>query len=431
MTVRDVGRRSVLAALAGSAGCLAGNSPPDAFSTTTGRERTESGTTTSTTTSSTTTPDPDPITLGALFPASGTFSAFGSPMLNAAQLAVSDVNAAGGVLGRPLELVPRDSESDLATDQKAYQNLTQQVVGLVHLPLSYHRGRFGDLAAESRTVRVLADDLPPSLPNRGRADGQKYVASTFRDGRQVGAAIGLALSDDRFVGADTATILVPQTRGVLARIAVDAFDGDAVTVEYDPHAEEYSEVVERTYESDPDGIGFFGHSATADSDILAELTTREYVGSWVADPYSSVSALQTNIDAETYRVDPAPKTTDSTQTVRKRLDSVKQGVLSAYDAVYLLALSLQQAGTVNGPAVAGNLRRVARSPGTTILAGEFPSKTSSSDSVGDLDYQGASSALRLNRALAPLVRFAVEEFKSDSGRSLAGHLPVTAFEMLR
>lgn len=58
---------------------------------------------------------PPPIRLGVIAPLTGASADFGTSVLQGAQLASEEVNAAGGVLGRPLELVVRDDRGDPAT----------------------------------------------------------------------------------------------------------------------------------------------------------------------------------------------------------------------------------------------------------------------------------------------------------------------------
>ncbi|MEU0519130.1 branched-chain amino acid ABC transporter substrate-binding protein [Streptosporangium sp. NPDC006007] len=59
-----------------------------------------------------TTKDDGPILLGMLIPQSGSEAAIGPYMSNAAQLAVDEINAKGGVLGRKLELKTADDACD-------------------------------------------------------------------------------------------------------------------------------------------------------------------------------------------------------------------------------------------------------------------------------------------------------------------------------
>jgi branched-chain amino acid transport system substrate-binding protein len=55
-------------------------------------------------------PAVQPVRIGMIGPFTGPSSDFGTPMLRGVQLAVEEINAVGGYLGRPLELVIRDDE---------------------------------------------------------------------------------------------------------------------------------------------------------------------------------------------------------------------------------------------------------------------------------------------------------------------------------
>ncbi|HJU15147.1 MAG TPA: ABC transporter substrate-binding protein [Stellaceae bacterium] len=53
-----------------------------------------------------------PIKIGFPIPMSGPTAVYGIPVLKGAQLAVQEINAKGGVLGRKLEILPRDSKAN-------------------------------------------------------------------------------------------------------------------------------------------------------------------------------------------------------------------------------------------------------------------------------------------------------------------------------
>jgi branched-chain amino acid transport system substrate-binding protein len=53
----------------------------------------------------------DPIRIGFPIPLSGPTAVYGEPVLKGAEMAVSEINAKGGVLGRKLELLSRDSKA--------------------------------------------------------------------------------------------------------------------------------------------------------------------------------------------------------------------------------------------------------------------------------------------------------------------------------
>ncbi|MCG6206087.1 ABC transporter substrate-binding protein [Rhodopseudomonas sp. HC1] len=65
-----------------------------------------------------------PIKVGFLMDTSGPFQVFGQPKLHAIQLAVDEINVAGGLLGRQVQLVHYDTQSD----NKLYAQFAQQLV---------------------------------------------------------------------------------------------------------------------------------------------------------------------------------------------------------------------------------------------------------------------------------------------------------------
>jgi branched-chain amino acid transport system substrate-binding protein len=65
----------------------------------------------------------EPIKIGLIQPLSGPIAAAGSYITNAAKIAVERINAKGGVLGRPLELVIEDNKSDPAETRNAAEKL--------------------------------------------------------------------------------------------------------------------------------------------------------------------------------------------------------------------------------------------------------------------------------------------------------------------
>ena len=74
-----------------------------------------------------------PIKLGSILDNSGNLDIYGKPMVMATQLAVEELNAAGGLLGRKIQLIQYDSQSDIALYTKFAQQLVRQdKVDVVH-----------------------------------------------------------------------------------------------------------------------------------------------------------------------------------------------------------------------------------------------------------------------------------------------------------
>src|SRR5215470_14141729 len=73
------------------------------------------------------------IKLGSVLDNSGNLDIYGKPMVMATQLAVEELNAAGGLLGRKIQLIQYDTQSDIALYTKFAQQLARQdKVDVVH-----------------------------------------------------------------------------------------------------------------------------------------------------------------------------------------------------------------------------------------------------------------------------------------------------------
>ena len=69
-----------------------------------------------------------PARIGVVGPFTGPSADFGVPMLNGIKLAVDEINAVGGYLGRPLELVIKDDRADPEQGRKVAQELLAEKV---------------------------------------------------------------------------------------------------------------------------------------------------------------------------------------------------------------------------------------------------------------------------------------------------------------
>ena len=73
-----------------------------------------------------------PINVGITGPFSGPYADPGSAIRNAGQLAIDDINAAGGINGRKLQAVPEDDACDAQTGVQAAQKLlNESIVAIV------------------------------------------------------------------------------------------------------------------------------------------------------------------------------------------------------------------------------------------------------------------------------------------------------------
>jgi len=91
----------------------------------------------------------EPIRVGSILDETGPLNIYGTPMVDATRLAIDHINAGGGVLGRPLELVEVDSKSD----QNEYISGAER---LASMDLAVVQG--GITSASREAIRPVFDD---------------------------------------------------------------------------------------------------------------------------------------------------------------------------------------------------------------------------------------------------------------------------------
>ena len=109
----------------------------------------------------------EPIRLGAIFNLSGPMSAIDTPGLDGAALAVDRINAAGGVLGRPIALVVRDGKSDTTAAAVAVRELVEKekVVAVLGLGDSTYVLACAPEATKRGVPFLTSGATLPSLPD--------------------------------------------------------------------------------------------------------------------------------------------------------------------------------------------------------------------------------------------------------------------------
>ena len=110
----------------------------------------------------------DTIKIGFPIPLSGPTAVYGEPILKGAELAVADINAEGGVLGRKLELLSRDSKANPAEAVRLARELIVRERSRVprrHADLGGNAGGVHDRQGEpDRLRRPVGKDLLADRP---------------------------------------------------------------------------------------------------------------------------------------------------------------------------------------------------------------------------------------------------------------------------
>lgn len=115
----------------------------------------------------------DTIKLGGVFPLTGDVPSIGSAMENGAKLAIKEINDAGGVLGKKLEIVSEDDQNQASTAPNAITKLITQdkVTAVVGTYASKCSIPMAAVAKDSKVVMIT----PVSTNEKVTTEGGDYV----------------------------------------------------------------------------------------------------------------------------------------------------------------------------------------------------------------------------------------------------------------
>lgn len=130
--------------------------------------------------------DKKPIIIGAAVALSGFMNQYDDGPMKAAQLAIDDINASGGVLGRPLEMIQVDTKTDPAQAARAGVEVLSKGAELVITSCDFDFGGPAALAAQSQGV--LAFSTCTADPKFG-VQGIGNMAFTMNSGTPAQGAI--------------------------------------------------------------------------------------------------------------------------------------------------------------------------------------------------------------------------------------------------
>ena len=110
--------------------------------------------------------DPEPVRIGVAMATTGRQAPYDGPVLDALQYAVRQVNASGGLQGRPLEIVYEDSRSELNGAYQAALRLVDREIPVIFATCDHYSNRPIREEAERAGVLVIIPCGPLPQPAR-------------------------------------------------------------------------------------------------------------------------------------------------------------------------------------------------------------------------------------------------------------------------
>ncbi|MEO0770859.1 MAG: urea ABC transporter substrate-binding protein [Cyanobacteria bacterium J06649_4] len=308
--------------------------------------------------------DSDVITVGILHSLSGTMAISETTVVDAEELAIEEINAAGGVLGKQIVAVKEDGASDWPTfAEKAEKLIDQDGVSVV----------FGCWTSASRkAVLPVFEEKDHMLWYPVQYEGQECSKNIFYTGaapnQQIEPAVDWLLenkgTDFFLVGSD---YVFPRTANNIIKEQLKANGGTTVGEDYLPLGNtEVTPIIEKIQQALPDG-GVIFNSLNGDSNVaffkqlksagmgpdkypvmsvsIAEEEVRQIGPEFLEGHYAAWNYFQTveTPENEKWVADFKAKYGDDRVT--------NDPMEAAYIMVYLWAQAVEQAGTTDIPAV--------------------------------------------------------------------------------
>ncbi len=301
------------------------------------------------------TPEPlAPFRIGVMESLTGPGETYGTVSLQAKQMAVDEINAAGGIGGRMLELVVEDSKCNAQDSITAYRKLTDVDGVRIILGTSCSGAMLGaaPLAEGDQVVMFSGLATNPDIAQAG-----DYIFRTALSDQQLGIDTGNVLWTDGFRSLATITESTDYAEGV-RRTTVEQFlelGGELLAEErYASDVTDFRSQLTKLLGADPEAIHIAAQSEFAGGTIVKQLRELGYDGPLYGEIVAAgATALEIAGDAATglkvisTDIDPGNVKGQSVlSSFRDRYDYVTLPwyIGSAYDDVYITAECLGQTG---------------------------------------------------------------------------------------
>ena len=365
-----------------------------------------------------------PLKIGALLSFTGGLSDFGEPIFNGVELAVTEINEAGGVNGQDVELVRGDTGTNpdqAATDAQRLVDI-EGVHGIVGALSSGVTLRVAEqVTGPAGVVQISPASTSPGLTDAN--DNDFLFRTTISD-----AAQGLLLAnlaDDAGYGT-VCNVFVNNAYGEgLSDAFTSAFENLGGTVNAAvPHEEAQVTYASELAECEgadalaamayPESAGIFLREAV-EGDLFENYVFGD--GTKSTDMFDELGWAVFDGARGTA---PAALPSDADSSFEERYEAVYGDfpqlpfIKEAYDAVYVIALAAEAAGSTDRTAIRDELRNVANAPGTVIDPGPegFAAAKTALAAGEDINYEGVTGPLEFDSAGDPAVG-AIEWFHVD------------------
>jgi len=315
----------------------------------------------------------EPIKLATLTPLTGGGGSYGPLMAKAAAAVVEDVNKAGGVLGRRVQLVSEDDQTNPEAGVRAARKLidVDKVSAVMGTWASAVTTAVAPLCWESKTMlcTVSGADSIALLPHQG------YVLRTQPNSTQQITKLGEYILS---LGTKKVFQMIPQTPFTQDSIKImeatlKTGGGSQGSLVYDKDKPTFRTEVDQALRYNPDLI--FAAGYTPDTVVLLKDIFRAgFKGKIIGMAYSINQKLidqvgQADVLEGVYTFEPSSAEDGTAYARVKKLSGMENPdpyTCQVYDHVNLMLLAIAFAKDASGTAIRDNVRKISQGGGQSV-----------------------------------------------------------------
>jgi len=356
------------------------------------------------------------LRIGVLLSQTGGLDDYGPGNTKGAQLAAEQINSAGGVLGKPIEVFVEDDQTDRNAAASAATKLitTNRVNAIVGAQFSGGTIAALSIAKASGVPMVSPSATSPALSDLALTGGY-FFRTTPNDNLQ-----GVVAADYLFKNLTLRYVNIMARNDAygtgLAGVVKARFETLGGTVNkteilpVSPVQSDYTSAVQSVFSPSPEAVYFI---AFTDEAFVVMKNWHDGLGAnpqwnkkWVfAEGLKSqvfidqIRAAPVNVDVTAIRgTNPVTgfgsvyATFEAQYKARFFNQTPVLYTDNAYDAAMVIALAAQKAGSTDGTAIKAQLKNIATPPGTVIKPGEWAKAVTEIAAGRDIDWEGAAGS---------------------------------------
>jgi ABC-type branched-subunit amino acid transport system substrate-binding protein len=363
------------------------------------------------------------LKIGGLMSFTGDFSKFGEPTFDGAELAVSEINSSGGVLGNPVQLVRADDGTSPQWGVNEARRLVdvEKVQAIIGALASGVAAQVADTVTGPDSILQIS----PASPELTATNDNNFLFRTTMSDAAQGLVLARLANDAAFSEVCTMFINTEYGRQLSNAFATEFQALGGTVTDQVPH-----ESGQATYANELQRCKGTQALAAIAYPETAGVFLREAIEQSITDEFLFVDGTKSdtmldqlgwdNFDG-TKGTSPSDLPTQPLGGFTDRYKA-KYGPLprlpyikEVYDAVYVIALAAEAAGSTDPTAMRNKLREIANAPGKQFEPGSdnYKQAVAALKEGDDIDYEGVVGPFEFDDKGNPQIG-AVEWFHVDA-----------------